>query len=71
VVLPDHQQRVAITGSWCRKLPIAENALWRAQQGCTLFSDYMTDGDCFYEMSINTVNSVSESLSEIDEVKSD
>ncbi len=70
-MLRDHQQCVAITGSWCRKLPIAGNALWQTQQGCTLFSDCMTDSDCFYKMSINMVNYVSESLSEMYEVNSD
>ncbi len=28
VMMPDHQQHLVITGSWCRKLPVAENALW-------------------------------------------
>ena len=48
-LLCDEQQRVAVTGRWCDRLPNAQTPLWRAQQGCTLFSDCMTDGDLFYE----------------------
>ena len=49
ILLCDGQQRVAVTGRWCDRLPKAETSLWRAQQGCTLFPDCMTDGDLFYE----------------------
>lgn len=48
-LLGEGQQRVAVTGRWCDRLPNAQTSLWRAQQGCTSLPDCMTDGDLFYE----------------------
>lgn len=48
--LPDEQQWVAVTGSWCvgDKLPAADVPLWRAQQGCTMRLNCLAEGDKLY-----------------------
>lgn len=69
VALPDEQQQVAVTGSWCHKLPNADTPLWRVQQGCTSHPDGVTDGDCFYDHdhAIATASVDSRSSLDIDE----